>query len=146
MAIRQSAIATGQKQVPQAYTAGALACYLATFTIPVGMTVATNDIIELAVLPAEHRVVDAMLLTTGSFAAAKATVGIMSGEVGDATSVRTSSSELFNAVTPAELVRLSTDDAIVLATNDDNRSIGVKFDAAITGAGQTVTLQLIIAQ
>ena len=147
MAIRQSEIATGQKQVPQAYTAGALATYVATFTIPTGMTVATADILELAVLPADHRIVDAMIIPTGSYGASvTADVGIMSGEVGDTSASRTVGDEVFDAVALTAMARMTLGETPVLATSDKNRSIGVNFSAAITGAGQTLTLQLVIAQ
>lgn len=147
MAIRQTELATGQQQAPQAYTSGAVACYVSTFTIPTGMTVATTDIIEIGVLPAYSRIVDATLIPKGNFGASvTADVGIMSGEVGDPTSTRTSGDEVFDGATLTGLVRMTDVDAVLVAASDDHRSVGVKFSDAITGAGQTITLQLLYTQ
>lgn len=146
MAIRQSEIALGQKVAPQAYTAGASASYLARFKIPTGMTIATGDIIELAVLPADHRIVTAQIIPVGNFSTATADVGIMSGEVGDPNAARTSGNELFDDVALTGMASMTKADAILLEPSHLNRSIGVKFSAAVTGANQELILQVVYAQ
>jgi hypothetical protein len=147
MAILQTELATGQKQAPQAYTSGASASYLSTFTIPAGMTVAAGDIVELGPLPAEHRIVAATIIPSGNFGAGvTADIGIMSGEFGDKDSVRTSGAELFDDVALTAMASLTKGDSILLATSDDNRGIGVKFSASVAGAGQKLSLLLVYAQ
>lgn len=147
MTILQSQHVTGQKAVPQAFTAGANVSYIADFVIPAGLTIATTDIVELAVLPADHHVVSAQVIPTGSFGTdVTADIGIMSGTVGDKVSVRTSGDELFGDVTLTALASLSKGDAIILAPSNQDRSIGVKFSASITGAGQIIRLQVSMAQ
>ena len=146
MTILQSTLAKGQKQAPQAFGTGINVSYLADFTIPAGMTVATTDIIELGVLPAGHRVIDARVIPTGDFGASvTADVGIMSGDVGS-TGTRTSGAEIFDDVALTAMVGLAKADSILLADADQHRSIGVKFSASITGAGQVIRLQLTYAQ
>lgn len=145
--IRQSKRVTGQLPIPQAFTAGAVVDYVAEFVIPAGMTVATADIVELAVLPADHRIVNARIIPSGNFGASvTADIGIMSGDVGDKNSVRTSGAELFDDVALTAMASLSKGDSIILATSDQDRSIGVKFSGAVTGAGQILRLQLSLTQ
>lgn len=146
MAIRQSEIALGLKVVPQAYTAGANATHLASFKIPTGMTVATGDIIELTALPADHRIVAAQIIPVGNFSTATADVGIMSGDVGDPSAARTSGNELFDDVALTAMSALTKADAILLEPSNLNRSIGVKFSAAVTGANQVIHLLLTLSQ
>lgn len=147
MTIRQSQRAIGQRPVPQAFTSGAVVAYLAEFIIPAGMTIGAGDIVELAVLPADHRIVDAQILPTGNFGAGvTADVGIMSGAVGSTDPARTVGNELFAAVATNAFGRLVKGDAIVLDHSNSDRSIGVKFSAAVTGAGQILRLQVLMTQ
>ena len=148
MAIKlQSDLVVGTRTVPQAFTAGAVVAYLVDITIPTGVTLGTSDIVELGVLPAFHRVVDAMVVAASGFTDEKADIGIMTGAVGDdGDATRTSGNELFDDVGLTALARMTKSAAIVLASTDKDRSIGMKFTASLTGAGQTVTLQFLLAQ
>lgn len=147
MTILQSQHVLGVKAVPSAFESGDNVSYVADFVIPAGMTIATTDILELAVLPADMHVVDAQIIPSGNFGTgATADVGIMSGKVGDKVSVRTSGNEVFDAVVLTAFARITKGDAIILPASDVDCSIGVKFSAGITGAGQVFRLQLILAQ
>ncbi len=147
MSILQTELAAGQKQAPQAYTAGAHASYLATFEIKAGVTVNAADIVELGPLPAEHRIIAVTLIPQGNFGAGvTADIGIMSGTFGDKNSVRTVGAELFDDVALTAMASLTKGDAILLATSDQNRGIGVKFSANVVGAGQKLNLLVVYAQ
>lgn len=147
MTILQSQHVTGQKAVPSAFEYGDNVSYIADFVIPAGLTIATTDILELAVLPAEFHIVSAQVMPTGAFGSGvTADIGIMSGDVGDKVSVRTSGAELFDDVVLTAMASLSKSDAIILAPSDQDRSIGVKFSAGVTGAGQILRLQVTLAQ
>lgn len=146
MTIYQSDVAKGIKIVPQAFTKGAVVATTAKFTIPAGTTITSSDIIELAVLPAFHRIVDVKVIPTGSYSAATADIGIMSGEVGDKESARTSNDVIFADVALTGIVgTVAKADALVMATANQDRSIGVALSGSVVGAGQTLTLQLLLA-
>lgn len=145
--ILQSKLATGEEQAPQTYGHGIVASYLASYTIATGVTVATTDIIEIGVLPGGCRIVGAKIFPTGDFGAGNtADVGIMSGDVGSTDSTRTSGDELFDGQTLTAASEISSDEALLVAPVDKHRSIGVKFSASVTGAGQVFRLQVFYAQ
>lgn len=147
MAIKlQSDHVTGVKAVPQAFTSGAVTTYTANITIPSGVTVGTTDIVEFAVLPAFHRIVDAQIVKVSGFTTETADVGIMSGEVGDDVSARTSDDTIFDGVALTGFARLTAGTAMGIAPSDGNRSIGVKFSAQVVGAGQTLSIQFQLTQ
>lgn len=144
--IYQSEFAVNQAEVPQAFTAGAVVAHTAEYVIPAGVTIATTDIIELSVLPADHRIVDAIVIPTGNFGTATADVGIMSGEVGSKDNTRTSDDVIFDDAALTGFVRLAKSSGLILEPSDTDRSIGVKFSAAVTGAGQVLRIQFLMAQ
>lgn len=145
--ILQSKLATGEEQAPQTYGHGIVASYLAEYTIPTGATVATTDIIEMGVLPGGCRIVAARVFPTGDFGVGNTSdVGIMSGDVGSTDSTRTSGDELFDGVTLTASAWNTSDEALLVAPVDNHRSIGVKFSASVTGAGQVFRLQVFYAQ
>lgn len=146
MAILQSNYALGVVTVPHAFTAGAVVAYQATFTIPTGEDVDTTDIIELAVLPADHKIVDALIIPSGDFDGATADIGIMDGAVGDPDSTRTSDDSIFDGVALTALARVTAGTGLLLDTDDEDRSIGVTFSKKITGAGQKLTIQILMTQ
>ncbi|HWL29596.1 MAG TPA: hypothetical protein VNQ97_11885 [Burkholderiaceae bacterium] len=146
MAIIQTEIAKGLKMVPQAFTSGAVITYQAELVIPTGTSVTTSDIVELAVLPAFHRAVDGLIIPSGNYDGATADIGLMSGAVGDPSTDRTSGAEIFDDVALTALARITKGDALVKASTDSDRSIGVKFSKTITGAGQKLILQLLLTQ
>lgn len=146
MAIRQSEIAIGKKQVPTAFTAGVVVAYRASFTVPAGETIEAGDIVELAVLPADHEFVTATLIPEGEFDGVTAAVGIMTGDVGDKDGDRASGDEVFAAAALDALSSVDTIAPFAIERSDVNRSIGLKFSGTVTGAGQTVTLLVVMTQ
>lgn len=100
------------------------------------MLVAGN-IFDIGILPAGHTVIDAILvptdLDTGGTPAITLDVGLMSGFIGDTTSVRTSGAEIFAASTAAQtgtVARATLPSAFSVTAAPTNRSIGVKVVAA----------------
>lgn len=148
MAIKlQSEHVLGTVIVPQAFTSGAVVAYTATITIPAGVTIGTSDIIEFAVLPADHRIVDAAIVSVSGFTTETADIGIMTGDVGDAAdTTRTSDDKIFDGVALTGFARITAGTAMGLATSDKDRSIGVKLSASTAGAGQTITVQFLMTQ
>jgi hypothetical protein len=146
MAIKQSAWATGQKQAP--FSREANGVVVERFTYTINADLAIGDIIELGVLPAYHFPVDAVLVTGAMGTSDTADVGIMSGTVGDAISVRTCGAELFDDldVATAKVSRPSAASAFAIQPANVDRSIGFKANTEITAAGQIVTLVLTYAQ
>lgn len=145
MAIIQSEIAKGTIAVPQAFTSGAVVAHLATIELPAGVDVASGDIVELSVLPANHRVVDAVVIADG-FTTETADIGLMSGDVGSTDDTRTSDDSIFAAADLSGFDRLAKGDSVVAEAVDYDRSIGLVFSAAVTGAGQSVTVQFLLTQ
>lgn len=119
------------------------------FYIDLGVAdLALNNQIDLGILPAGHTVVDAVLISddldTGTTLALD--VGIMSGSVGDAVSVRTVGNELFQASTLSEtggVARISAASAFTVVAQPYDRSIGVLVKTAPAG-GIAGRLRLLV--
>lgn len=103
-------------------------------------SIGTGDILEIAALPADMKLVDVVLDTEGT-GAANLTVGFMSGNPNDADAARTSGSELFSAVPAGTEAKAPIKALANIARSDGNRSIGLKTSAAIS-AGK-IHLRLI---
>lgn len=110
-----------------------------------------GNIFDIGILPAGHTVIDAMLLPTDLDTNGTPTitldVGIMSGFVGDTTSVRTSGAEIFaasNAAQTGAVARPTLPSAFTIVAEPVNRSIGVKVvtGPATAAAGR---IRLIVA-
>lgn len=151
MALIQSDWAKGLKPVARPQTAWTVHAQLFIVDVPAA-GFASGDILELAILPPYARIVGAQLVTVGSLGAATVDVGLMSGTTGELTnddnSARTSGNELFAAAAlTAELTFISKAAALLLAPTEKDRSIGVKFSAAVAaGAGKKIGLLLQFAQ
>ena len=147
MAIVKSEWTKGRKQAPVSGEARNVVTERFDFTI--GADMAANDIVELAVLPAYHFVVDAVLILSAGLGAGRTVdVGIMSGDVGEEDNTRTSGNELYAAQDSAAAVasRMVKADGFLLAPGNKDRSIGVKVSDTVTAANQKVTLVLQYAQ
>lgn len=141
----QSEWVLGRKQTPTSREAGGVVAQRFEATIDADLDV--GDIVELAVLPAYHTVVDAILDTEALGTGVNVDVGIMSGAVGDPDGTRTCGDELFSAedASAAAVVRASESSAFTIAPADRDRSIGVKVSAAVT-AGKKIGLTLFMVQ
>lgn len=144
MAIVQSSWGAGLHQAPVSGEAGTVVAERYSFTITEDMSI--NDIVELAVLPAYHTVVDAILVSP-ALTTTTLDVGVMSGAVGSADQARTSGNELFAGAATGSVVRMSKADGFQIAPVEADRSIGVKvLVAGVTAAGQTIDLILFTKQ
>lgn len=104
--------------------------------------IGTGDILEIAALPADMKLLDAVLSTENA-GATNLTVGFMSGKPNDADAARTSGAEIFNAVAAGTEARASLIALAGIARDPGNRSIGLKTSAAITaGATKKIYLRL----
>lgn len=108
-----------------------------------------NNIIDLGILPAGHTITEAVLvaddLDTNGAPTLTLDVGILSGTIGDAVSVRTCGTELFSASTVAQTgavaTTATTKTAYTIQASGDNRSIGAKVvTGAATGAAGRLRL------
>jgi hypothetical protein len=142
----QSEWAIGRTQTPTSREAGGVVAQRFEATIDANMDV--GDIVELAVLPAYHTVVDAILDTDALGAGVNVDVGIMSGAVGDTGGTRTCGNELFSAqdASAAAVVRASKSSAFTIAPAGADRSIGVKVSAAVTAGSKKIALTLLMVQ
>lgn len=146
MAIVQSAWGALRKQAPVSEEAGTVKCERYTYTIPASVTLNVGDIIELAVLPAYHTIVDATFIPdeTGT---ATYDVGVMSGILGSPDQARTCGNELFASAADATTNRMSKTTGFRIAPIEGDRAIGVKVvGAAVTGAAQIIDLLLYTKQ
>jgi len=153
MALLHSKYTQGALRVPAPDEGGEV--YAVRFEYAVPTDVADGDIIEVAVLPAYCRVVDAILdadaLDEGSVPAILLDVGLMSGEVGEELdadgNARTCGAELFNDMTTAQaggVARVTLATALRIAPVAYDRSIGVKVVAnAATAAASDIGLTLL---
>lgn len=150
MALHQSGWATGLIPVARPQTAHNTHAQLFIVDVPAA-GFASGDILELGVLHAFASVIDAAVVGVSIADAATVDVGIMSGEMGELTNpdntARTVGAELFTGAALTGLVRMSKTDALLLQPLEKHRSIGVKFNAAVTGgAGKKIGLMLHFAQ
>lgn len=146
MAIVQSRWGSLNRQAPVSEEAGTVKCERYTYTVPAGVSLAVNDIIELAILPANHTVVDATLVTD-SLTTSTFDVGIMSSIPGDTDQARTSGNELFAGAANGASVRMSKIAGFRIVPIAGDRSIGLKvLVAGVTGAGQIIDLLLYTKQ
>lgn len=110
-----------------------------------------NDIIDMGILPANHTVVDMILIPDDldSGTAVALDVGIMSGVPGDTVSVRTSGNEFFAADTAARtgaISRMTKPAGFLVKPSDKDRSIGLKIQAApATAVAGRVRLRVLMA-
>lgn len=115
--------------------------------------VVLNDIVDLGVLPAYHKVIDAILipddLDTNGTPTLALDVGIMSGTPGDTVTARTCGNEFFAADIGARsgaLARMSKAAGFTVQATEADRSIGVKFQAAAaTAAAGRIRLLVVMA-
>ncbi len=142
MALIQSNWALELVQTYRPQTAGATHSQKFYMDIPAG-GLAANDVIELAVLPPYATIVGAKLVPIGALGAATVDVGLMSGDVGDASAARTVGNELFDDAALTAIIEPSKPDAYVIKATEKARSIGVKFSAAVT-AGEGKRFMLIL--
>ena len=151
MALIQSAWGKGQLPVYRPQSAGAT--HTQKFIIDLtNQAFASGDILELALLAPYAHIVDASLVVVGSLGAATVDIGLMSGTPGELLnaddSARTSGTELFAAAAlTAGITRITKADSLLIASTEVERSIGVKFSAAVTaGAGKQLGIVLSFAQ
>lgn len=155
MSIVQSQWINGQRATKRPQTTGAV--HITHFVYDFGPTsakaLAAGDILELAILPVNSRLVDATLITEGDFAALTADIGLMTGEVGaefnQDDTARTSGNELFAAAPLATRFQRLVKPDVVLLQRPENveTSIGVKFSGAVPkAAGKRVHLILYYYQ
>lgn len=142
MTIRLSKFAANQIATVAGDCAGDVVVNDYFYDLPVAQNV-TGDIIDLGVLPANHTISDAVLVTddldTG--AGMVLDVGLMSGTPGDAVSARTCGAEIFSGATTAQTggtARPTLASAFKILAAETDRSIGVKIStqAATPVAGR----------
>lgn len=152
MAIVKSQWVKGQKQTLRPQTAGAVHVTHFIYDVGVEGALAGGDILELGIIPPYANITNARLVTEGTFTALTADIGVMSGEVGapsnpDST-VRTVGTEFWTAADLAvPMQQLAKPDALLLASQEYERSIGVKVVGPVpAAAGKRLHLYLFYHQ
>lgn len=145
MAIKQSPWALFKQTAARVLTSGAVVEQEFYYDASAGLLAA--DIVDLGVLPANAKILDAYLYADASVGTTNANVGIMSGDLGSTDAARTLGTEIFNAaaLTTAHtaIVRMTSPTAPKLAAGSVDRSIGLKVSADIAaGAGKIIRLVL----
>ena len=148
MAILQSLFASGQLMAPVAGCAAVEVVQHASFALP-ATPLQVGDIIELGILPGGNVPTDAIAVSDDLDSGTSLTfdIGIMSGEVGDATSPRTCGSELFAASAIGQtggVARATAASAFTIAPTSNHRSVGVKVTAAPQTQVAGAKLRLIL--
>ena len=142
MTIRQTSAAKGQAPTPTAYMAGVVTTAIFTFAFTETFD-ASEDFLELGLLPAETRVVGATIIGVG-LGAITADVGLMSGEPSDTASARTVGDELFDAITVNNAENNATlTNCLTVAPNKAHRALGLTLSADVAAGGaKTVTVRV----
>ncbi|MFG1462112.1 hypothetical protein V5F77_04360 [Xanthobacter sp. DSM 24535] len=132
--VLQSSAALGRENIPTSGEAADVIFKKSTYKFAVDAT--SGDIVELAILPARHYIVDMRYMETG--AVTEGNIGVMAGTVGDTTFANRSIAT--NLITSQKAI----DAAFAVTPVEYDRSIGVVVTAAT--AASTVTLVLQYAQ
>ncbi|MDN7179101.1 hypothetical protein M0D69_13970 [Caballeronia sp. SEWSISQ10-4 2] len=139
-AIYQSRWVTGQEMTAVGCNAGEVVQNLFEFPMPAaGLQI--GDIIELGILPAHNRFVDALFVSDkldgGGTPALAFKIGVMSGVVGVVDATRTVGQELWLPFNPGDystILRPSNKEFVVLPAVSYDRSIGLQVTAAAQAA------------
>ena len=146
MAVFQSAAAKGVESIRDGSDSGDAQAQRCTYSLTTALAV--GDIIELACIPANHRVVDMIFDSDALDSNASKTIswdiGIMSGDWGDQSQSRTCGAEFFSGSTISR-TGLTERPSLKTAFRDTqtakDRSIGVKLTAlAATFAAGTISV------
>lgn len=122
------------------HMAGSVHCQILTFTFTKAYT--TADVIEMGALPANCKLVDVDLLSSGIAAAATIDVGFLTGDYGDRAGARTSGNTIFAAAAKNGAASLSIAAANGIAAAGVNRGIGVKLSANEAAGPGVITLRI----
>lgn len=149
MAIKQSPWALFKRTAARPLTSGAVTRQEFYYDASAGLLAA--DIVDLGVLPANAKIVNAQIYADASIGTTNATVGIMSGDLGSTDSSRTLGTEIFNAaaITNAHtaIVNLTAPSALNLAAGVSDRSIGLQVSAdVVAGAGKIIRVAVSYVQ
>jgi len=142
MALFQTEAARGREPAPIAYAHGLTVTTVARYRFNAAF-VAAADKIEMALLPANTRIISARLIGRNLGVANNASMGIMSGEPGAPDDARTVGTQLLSAqaaqnLEPAALVSA----CLGVAPSQSHRSIGVTLSADVAAGDRDVTLVL----
>jgi hypothetical protein len=143
VAIVQSQWGQLRRTANRGYSAGAIVATEFIFDSSVGLLAA--NILELGILPANSKIVNALMFTENDHGALTVNVGIMSGTVGDPDPARTLGNELFaaQALTTAHTAIVSSTKPamVILAAATSDRSIGLQISGNLAAvAGQKIHL------
>jgi hypothetical protein len=145
MAIKQSLWALFKKTAARPVTSGAVTKQEFYYDASAGLLAA--DIVDLGVLPANAKILDAYIYADASIGTVNATVGVMSGDLGSTDSSRTLGTEIFNAsaITNAHtaIVRMTNPAAPKLAGGTTDRSIGLQVSADVA-AGSNKIVRVVV--
>lgn len=139
MTIFQSEHGKGRRIAPTPEQSGQVTCAIFEYSFATAFAFAT-DKVELGVLPAEARIIDAVAVPSGLNG--NITIGIMSGTPGSTDDARTSGAELFSAQAMVSTpIRASALTAFNVAEAVIDRSIGLTGSADIAAdANKTIKL------
>ena len=112
-------------------------------THTVSEDIGTGDILEIAGLPADAKVLS-LDLDSENVGTTNLTVGFMSGRPGESDPARTCGAEFLNAVPAGTAATVPIRTLANIARDGGNRSIGLRTSAAIT-AGATKKIHLRLA-
>lgn len=131
MALKQTDLASGKRQAPQAFTSGLVVTYLTTFTFKAGETVGSDDIIELGPLPVGCRLISVKQLGESDPAL---TFGLLTGVAG----VRDDERSIETEITESN--------AHEIGSFDVARGIGAQVAEDVAGTGQQVVVEVLFTQ
>lgn len=146
--IKRSSAALGRCAIAYPSIAGHVVAQRFSFAAAAGAVLAANDIIELAPIPPNCRVVDIVLDSDVLGAGVALDVGIMSGQWQDEDPNRTVGSEFFSASdvgVAGGAARPDLASAYKTPASDMARSIGVKVSAAVAAGEIGLTVHYATA-
>lgn len=144
MSLFQSAAVKSRRTYPPtAFQAGQVMAAVFTHTFDEAFT-AASDILEIGLLPAGAKLLEATLISGALGSGVTATLSTMDGEAGAKDSGRAAAADIQASIAAhSATTALNVDTLTDFAASDSHRGLGLEFSADIT-AGVTKTVKLIV--
>lgn len=138
MATKQSNFYAGNAQVPfnTSHKAGSVVTVMGSIDLSAGLLL--TDVMEILPVLPYGRITAFDIADTGNLGTTNLTIGMMSGNPGDTTAVRTVGTEILASAAAGTAVAATLASLIAIPRNDGTaKSIGLKVSASIAaGAGK----------
>lgn len=138
-----AAVKSRRTYPPTAFQAGQMMAAVFEHTFDEAFT-AASDILEIGLLPAGAKLLEATLISGALGSGVTATLSVMDGEPGAKDSARAAATDIQTGIAAhSATTPLNVNTLTAFPASDSHRALGLEFSADIT-AGGTKTVKLVI--